>query len=275
MFFRQVMEYRLPTGLPNIDHNKLKIRTGLYTQVHINASITNTPKARTVGAIALYQAKENGSWYFLSLETGEQLHSNNWIEAPIRDDVIRRVNELGLQEGQTDMCQNGLVFELGPNEPMEDEEHDAEQPWNDDDDDDHDPNNDQDDEPVNHGMNQNPGGYMEEDVETPTHDEHEQDDNVEVQEREEWAPAENQERDPIDEETIENETSDNDEPVENRSAQDHDEHDDNAEETDDTNATSNNNDTPGEGVNVGGHNLRGNRDRNSNHKFTFLQQQKL
>ena len=258
------------TGLPNIDYNKLKIRTGLYAQVHINASITNTPKARTVGAIALYQADENGSWYFMSLETGERLHSNNWIEAPISDDVIRRVNELGLQEGQTDMRRDGPVFEWGPNEPMEDEEDDAEQPWNDDDDNDHDPNNDPNDEPVDHDMNQNPG-YVEEDVEALTHDEHEQDDNVEAQEREEPAPTENQERDPIDEETIENETSDNDEPVENRSAQNHDEHGENTEETDDNDATSNNNDTPSEGVNVGGHNLRGSRDRNYDHRFTFLQ----
>ena len=258
------------TGMPNIDYNKLRIRIGLYAQVHINASITNTPKARNVGAIALYQADENGSWYFMSLETGKRLHSNNWIEVPISDDVIRRVNELGLQEGQTDMRRDGPVFEWGPNEPMEDEEHDDEQLWNDDDDDDHDHNDDANDEPMNRAINQD-AVHMEDDTETPTDDVHEQNNNMEPEERKEYAPTENQERDPIDEETIENETSNNDKSVETRSARDHNEHDNHTEETDDTNDANKDHNTPSGGVNVGGYNLRGNRNRYYNHRFTFLQ----
>lgn len=103
------------------------------------------------------------------------------------------------------------VFEWGANEPMEDVEHDDEYHWDDDDDDDHDPNNDPDNEPVDHSMNQNPR-YVGEIC-----DEREQNDNIKAQEHEEPAPIENQEQDPMDEEAIENETSNNDEPVENRS----------------------------------------------------------
>ena len=188
----------------------------------------------------------------MSLETGKRLHSNNWIEVPISDDVIRRVNELGLQEGQTDMRRDGPVFEWGPNEPMEDEEHDDEQLWNDDNDDDHDHNDDANDEPMNHAINQD-AVHIEDDTETPTDDVHEQNNNMEPEECEEYAPTKNQKRDPIDEETINDDKS-----VETRSAQDHDEHDNHTEETDDTNDANKDHNTPSGGVNVGGYNLRGN-----------------
>ena len=250
------------TGMPNIDYNKLKIRTGLYAQVHINASITNTPKACTVGGIALYQADENGSWYFMFLEMGERLHSNNWTEMPISDDVVRRVNEMGLQEGQADMRQDGPIFEWGPNEPMEEEERDDEQFWNDNNDDDYENENDHDDdtndEQENHDINQD-AIHIEDNTEIATDDAHEQDNNVEPEEREEYTPTGNQEQDPIDETTIEDETSDDDKSIETRSAQDHDEHNDHTNETGDMNDDSNDRNTPSEGVNVGGHNLRGNR----------------
>ena len=246
--------------MPNIDYNKLIIRTGLYAQVHINASITNTPKARTVVGIALYQADENGSWYFMSLETGERLHSNNWIELPISDDIIRRVNEMGLHEGQADMRRGGPIFEWGPNERMEDEEPDDEQFWHHDDDDDNHGNENENeidatDEQTNQDIIQD-NVHMEDNTEIPTEDVHEQSNDTEPEEHEEYAPTGNQERDPMEETTIEGETSDDDKSIESKSAQeDHDEHDDHADETGDTNDDNDDHDAPSEAVNVGGHNL--------------------
>ena len=75
------------------------------------------------------------------------------------------------------------------------------------------------------------------------------------EEREEYAPAQNQERDPMQETTIEDEASDDDKSIETRSAQDHDEHDDHTDETGDANDENDNNDTPSEAINVGGHNI--------------------
>ena len=82
-------------GLGNLDYRKIKIRTGTYTQVHVDATVTNTQKSRTLGAIALYRANKNGSWYFMSLATGERIHSNNWVVLPITDEVIKAVNQRG------------------------------------------------------------------------------------------------------------------------------------------------------------------------------------
>lgn len=56
--------------------------------MHVDSLPTNSQKARTVGAIALHQANENGSWYFMSLTTVECIHSNNWVELPITDAVV-------------------------------------------------------------------------------------------------------------------------------------------------------------------------------------------
>ena len=114
------------------------------------------------------------------------------------------------------------------------------------------------DEQENHDINQD-AIQIEYNTENATDDAREEDNNVEPEECEEYTPTGNQEQDPIDETTIEDETSDDDKSIETRSAQDHDEHNDHTNETGDMNDDSNDRDTPSEGVNVGGHNLRGNR----------------
>ena len=54
-----------------------KLNFGDYVQAHRCEGATNTPKARTVGDIALYPlGNEEGGWYFISLATGHIVHSN-------------------------------------------------------------------------------------------------------------------------------------------------------------------------------------------------------
>ena len=60
-----------------------------------------------VGAIALYPT-ENGqdSWIFMSLTTGKPIHRYQWDVLPISEDVIQRVKELALAEGQPLVASN-------------------------------------------------------------------------------------------------------------------------------------------------------------------------
>ena len=70
----------------------------------------NTPKARTVGAIALYPSgNEQGWWFFMSLATGHRIHSNQWTVLSVGDDVIERVHELAKNEGKPKVTSNFKV----------------------------------------------------------------------------------------------------------------------------------------------------------------------
>lgn len=48
----------------------------------------NNMKSRSVPAIALTEANKWGGHYFISLYTAKMIHSSEWIELPIGDDVI-------------------------------------------------------------------------------------------------------------------------------------------------------------------------------------------
>ena len=71
---------------------------GSYVQLHRNSDTTNTPKARTVGVIALYElGNAQGGWIFMSLATGKEIHGYAWDVLPIAEEVINRVHELALE----------------------------------------------------------------------------------------------------------------------------------------------------------------------------------
>ena len=80
---------------------------GDYVQVHIPRQRTNNNEPRRVGAIALYP-KENGqnSWVFMSLLTGRKIHGYIWDIIPLSNEVIERVEEIGLREGQPIVATN-------------------------------------------------------------------------------------------------------------------------------------------------------------------------
>ena len=60
-------------GSPNTYYNKLIITYEEYTLVYIGT--TNSTNCRTVGEIALSPANEWGRHYFMSIATGEKLHT--------------------------------------------------------------------------------------------------------------------------------------------------------------------------------------------------------
>jgi hypothetical protein len=92
----------LITGEPSTDYNQLvQLQFGYYVQVHKHWQRTNTPDQQSVGAIALYPSgNQQGSWMFMSLETGQRIHRYRWTRLPISKEVIDRVNKLANNENQ-------------------------------------------------------------------------------------------------------------------------------------------------------------------------------
>ena len=74
---------------------------GLYVQVHNEPSPTNSPTARTVGAITLrLTGNLQGGYKFLNLRTGKNITRRNWTHLPMPSEVIESVNQIGLSQGQ-------------------------------------------------------------------------------------------------------------------------------------------------------------------------------
>ena len=74
---------------------------GSYVQVHDNPSPTNSPTARTIGAITLGPTGNlQGGYKFLNLRTGKNITRRNWTHLPIPIEVIKRVNAIGAAQGQ-------------------------------------------------------------------------------------------------------------------------------------------------------------------------------
>ena len=90
----------LGTCKPDCEELK-KLNFGDYVQIHQPNHITNDNKARTVGTIALHPSGNlQESWYFMSLSSGERLHRYQWHVLPISTEVIHRVHEIAIKEGQ-------------------------------------------------------------------------------------------------------------------------------------------------------------------------------
>ena len=86
----------LVTGVPGIEYKELtKLQFGDYVQVHQENPITNTNEPRSVRAIAIYPSgNAQGTWYFMSLNTGRRLHRRNWTVSLMGQDVLDRVDKL-------------------------------------------------------------------------------------------------------------------------------------------------------------------------------------
>jgi hypothetical protein len=101
----------LGTALP--DYNTLRVEFGSYVQVFEDNDPTNTPRARSLGAIALTPTgNAQGDYHFLSLATGARLSRHHWIAVPITDTAIARVEALAFHEGQPLIQERGLWREL-------------------------------------------------------------------------------------------------------------------------------------------------------------------
>ena len=70
-------------------------------QAHQPHNIPNDNKACTVGGIALHPSRNlQGSWYFMSLASGERLYRYQWHVLPISTEMINRVHEIAIKERQ-------------------------------------------------------------------------------------------------------------------------------------------------------------------------------
>ena len=95
-------------GAPPVDYNTLKLNFGQYYQI-FNGT-TSTPTPRTIGAIALRPKNSTGSYYFMSLETGKILHSNQYHPLAITEHVISRVETIAANEGNAALTNGKLTF---------------------------------------------------------------------------------------------------------------------------------------------------------------------
>jgi hypothetical protein len=115
----------LVTGVPPPDFNQLKLEFGSYVQVFEANNPTNTPKARSLGAITLTPTgNANGDYYFLSLATGACISRHQWTVLPMPESAIARVETLAKDEGQPLIQERGLVVEWRPDHAIDDDEYD-------------------------------------------------------------------------------------------------------------------------------------------------------
>jgi hypothetical protein len=113
------------TGAPRPDFNAMKLEFGSYVQVFDAVDPTNTNRARTFGAIALFPTgNAHGDYYFLSLATGARVSRHRWHELPIPDTAIARVEALAKAEKQPLIQNHGLVVEWRPDHAIDDDEYD-------------------------------------------------------------------------------------------------------------------------------------------------------
>ena len=113
-------------GLPNIDFANLKYEFGEYGELSEDSTVTNTQAGRTKGALALYPRGQHGTWAFLSLSTGREVHGRTFTPLPITDEVIARVAELGAAQGQPVIHDGRLLFEWMPGVPITDDDAELE-----------------------------------------------------------------------------------------------------------------------------------------------------
>ena len=86
----------LMTGI-KLDYSKhFRLPFGSYVQVRDDPSLTNSPTARTVGAITLGPTSNlQGGYKLLNLRTGKKITRRNYTHLPMPSEVIERVNKIG------------------------------------------------------------------------------------------------------------------------------------------------------------------------------------
>ena len=102
------------------DFSKNHIAFGSYAMVYDGT--TNNMRARVVPAIALKPSNEHGGSYFMSLISGQRLHSYQWTELPIADEIIERVHEIAKKENQPYLHGGVPIFEWSNGNIIEDDE---------------------------------------------------------------------------------------------------------------------------------------------------------
>ena len=95
-------------GLPKPNMKYKTIVFGAHAMVYIGTK--NNMDARSIPAIALNASNEHGGHYFMSLYSGKRIHSYEWKELPIDEEVIARVEELAEEEEAPEMKRGHPIF---------------------------------------------------------------------------------------------------------------------------------------------------------------------
>ena len=91
----------LMTGIKLYYSKHCRLPFGSYVQVHDKPSPTNSPTARTVGAITLGPTGNlQGGYKFLNIRTGKKITRRNWTHLPMPSEVIEKMKKIGLAYGQ-------------------------------------------------------------------------------------------------------------------------------------------------------------------------------
>ena len=113
------------TGKPAPDYNGYKLEFGAY--VMLTDKTTNTPRARTFGAIAMYPSgSADKSYRFMSLVTGDVVTKapGYWTELPISDPTIARVEHMAKSQGQPILQETNYLAEYSPDQMVDEDEYD-------------------------------------------------------------------------------------------------------------------------------------------------------
>ena len=117
-------------GRTNPDCNRTRLTFGSYAHVY-DSSSDNTQQKRSIPSIALNEANEKDSQFFMSLETGRKIHSKKWIELPIDSMVIDKVTTIATQQQQPIMPDNHPIFEWAPGLVLNTPPLDLDEHWDD------------------------------------------------------------------------------------------------------------------------------------------------
>lgn len=112
------------TGKGKLQYRELKLEYGEYVQVYDGT--TNDAKSRSLGAIALHPAEnDGGGYYFMSLATGDRIRRTSWTSLPITDLAISRVEAIAKQDGMPLISKSNGVDEHDPNAIVDEDEYDG------------------------------------------------------------------------------------------------------------------------------------------------------
>ena len=89
--------------------------------VEVYQGTSNTTKQRTVSEIALYPAPQDGSWIYMSLESGKRIHGKIVKPLPTSENIIDRVHELALRQGMSKMDGGNFHYTYRKNEDIDNE----------------------------------------------------------------------------------------------------------------------------------------------------------
>jgi hypothetical protein len=107
------------------DYATMRVEFGSCVQVFKDSDPTNTPRASSLGAVALSpNANSQGAHHFMSLSTGACISRYRWVDFPTPDTAIARVEALAIADGQLLLKDSGLVVEWRPDHPIDNSEND-------------------------------------------------------------------------------------------------------------------------------------------------------